>query len=465
MSSGTIVVVVVATGLTVAGIGAQDRRRRRRPNRLWAELLDNWIVLFSAVSQRRWNESRLVFDSEWQVYEQLPPAKRPEAFSALPAVYEDLRTLQSTPGDRAEREAMRALARLEGVLVQQTPAGVMETDIEQFLDLPLEQRVGDAREAHRLVSRLPRRELREAARALERQPVRIRAALGTTPARASASPTDRAGDLSDILRKLVDRLGTWPDGAAMSADRSTQGNKQPQSEVALNYIKLVEDAAVRSNHTAGRLYLVRVILTLVLLALALGIASIDEKFELAGLSFEVKLWLLLVVMSVFALVLELFDIPYYERGHRLGWRAACLYEELGYDVPRDAWHTLENPLGLQFAAAAPHDSLMRRLSYNMASAGGQVFAALLLFATQAYVFYRLTQDFHTFPVWLFALVPVLALGVGCARFIAMLNAFRRGERPWYGTSTKPPLTIRTAIRGLRAATSRGARAGGERLSS
>ena len=149
-----------------------------------------------------------------------------------------------------------------------------------------------------------------------------------------------------------------------------------------------------------------------------------------------------------------------------GWRGGrrAYTRNWGYHVPRDAFHSAENPLGLQFAAVAPHGPLTRKLSYSMASAGGQVLAALLLFATQVYVFLRLKQDFDGPAVWCFALVPLATLLVGCAMYIVTLNAFRRGEKPWYGTPTKPPLTIHTAIGSARRAIARAVRAMRGRLS-
>jgi hypothetical protein len=216
-------------------------------------------------------------------------------------------------------------------------------------------------------------------------------------------------------------------------------------EIALRYIDLVEEAAARSIQTAGRLFLARVVLTGLLVALALGStdANVRENFEVGGLSFEVERWFLLVACSILALVMLLFDVPHYERGHRLGWRAAGLYRDLGYAVPLADWHTPDNPLGLPYAAAAPHDALLfRRLSYNTVSIGGTVVATAVLVFVQGFVLWRLGDRFGwTVPVWLFSLVPLLTGSVGLGRYLAMWSAFLRGDTPWYGTPKRQPLWV------------------------
>jgi hypothetical protein len=272
----------------------------------------------------------------------------------------------------------------------------------------------------------------------------VRAALDATPG-ALHEKDAPADHVSGPPEEFTNRAEAHPVPAHAPDAPPAAGVGSVAPEIALRYIDLVQEAAARSIQIAGRLFLARVILTGLLVALALGStdANVKESFEVGGLSFEVERWLLLVAGSILALVMLLFDVPHYERGHRLGWRAARLYEDLGYPVPLAAWHTPDNPLGLPYAAAAPHDALLsRRLSYNTVSVGGTVVATAVLVFVQGFVLWRLGDRFGwTFPVWLFALVPLLTGLVGLGRYLAMWSAFLRGERPWYGMPKREPLWV------------------------
>jgi uncharacterized integral membrane protein len=134
-------------------------------------------------------------------------------------------------------------------------------------------------------------------------------------------------------------------------------NSQVSEGVSLLYLQLLQDAAVRAMNAAGRLFLVRVVLTIVLLVLAIGVVRTEEQFGLSGLNFELDLWVLLVAVAVLGLVLLVFDVAHCERGHRLAWRVVRLYEDLGFDAPRAEWNSPDSPFGLPYAAAFPLDAL------------------------------------------------------------------------------------------------------------
>jgi hypothetical protein len=372
MESAIAILVIVAAVVMVGGVVTWRLWRRRRVER--AQLLSTWAELLAAVAQRPWNE----------------PPGAPD---------------------------VERLGGLERELLEQRTLG---DDVRTFLHRgSLDKRVCDTRAAHALVAGLPREKLRAASDELETLPRSLRVALGP--------------DVSANLEAVSRELAEWPALVDAPSDPPSRTRDRCPPEVAVKYVELVQDAAVRANNTAGRLYLLRMVLTVIVLALALGLAKTGEKVDIFGLGLELKPWVLLVAGSIVASVMQIFDVPYYERGHQLGWRAARLYDELGYPVPRDEWVTPENPLALPYAAAMTNDPLFRKLSYNAASVGGQVVGGLFLVGTQVYVLIKLANlGYEPVPLCIFALLPILTAAIGIAKFILIRNEHRRGERPWSG---------------------------------
>jgi hypothetical protein len=201
-------------------------------------------------------------------------------------------------------------------------------------------------------------------------------------------------------------------------------SSHPPAEAILRYLELLQDAAVRATHTAGRLFVVRVTLTLALLALALGVVDTEEQVELSGLHFEMKLWVLLVAMSILGLALLVFDVAHYLRGHRLAWRAVQLYAELGFEAPRREWNSRDSPFGLQYAAAAHQDPLWSRWwTYRRVAVAGTTLATVLLVIAQIIVAARVIKE-SGWSFWpcAFLIIPVATASLGVGRVIAYRRA-------------------------------------------
>ena len=131
-------------------------------------------------------------------------------------------------------------------------------------------------------------------------------------------------------------------------------------EVELSYLQAVQAEAVRAAHLAQRLFLWKSAITVATLALAVGVISTDQQLELSGLHFKLALWILLVAGSLIAFLMLVLDFAQYERAHRLGWRAAELYAEIGYPVPQQDLLSPDSPFGMPHVAAFPHEAIWGR---------------------------------------------------------------------------------------------------------
>lgn len=205
-------------------------------------------------------------------------------------------------------------------------AGPGDEDLAIFLERGLDERIDEARAARALVLELGPARIRDAATDVGKLPEPLRDAL-----------------FEEILRD-VDELPAAPPARP---DISTV-------EVAVRYLELIQDGAVRAYNAAGRLFVLRVILTVLLLAVAAGIAKVDPK-DLPWFGLELDPAEVLVGSSVFVSVLQFLDVLHYERGHQLSVRAVRLYAELGFPAPRAEWKSPENPLRLQYAAAVTNE--------------------------------------------------------------------------------------------------------------
>jgi hypothetical protein len=158
-----------------------------------------------------------------------------------------------------------------------------------------------------------------------------------------------------------------------------------------------------------------------------------QELELSGLHFRLSLWVLLVTGSVLAFLILLLDFAQYERAHRLGWRAADLYDALGYSVPQEELLSQNSPFGMSHVAALPHEALWgRRLTYRAIAAWlwGAAWAGLVF--TQALVAWRVGSDFGWRPLVLaFCLLPVITSVVGAARLHYTRKEALAGKRPWH----------------------------------
>src|SRR4051794_39576162 len=168
----------------------------------------------------------------------------------------------------------------------------------------------------------------------------------------------------------------------------------PDHQAEIAYLTAVQAEAVRSAALAQRLFLWKLLLTTMTLALAGGVIGTGEELEVTGLHFKLKLWVLLVLGSVLAFFILVLDFAQYERAHRLGWRAAQLYADLGYAVPQADLLRPDSPYGMPHLAAFQHEALYgHRVAYQWLAALLWALAGLLLVFTQTIVGYRLVSGF------------------------------------------------------------------------
>jgi hypothetical protein len=193
-------------------------------------------------------------------------------------------------------------------------------------------------------------------------------------------------------------------------------------EAAVRYLEAVQNGAVRAYDTAGRLFVLRVILTVTLLAVAAGVARMNSGVDLPWFGLELDPAAVLVGGSVLASVLQFLDVLHYERGHKLSIRAVRLYEELGFTTPREEWKSAENPVRLQFAAAVSNEPLLKQISYDAASLGGQIVALGLLLVAQVGVFLALREKGYD-GVWLyvFLLLPLATAVFSAVRYVRIFK--------------------------------------------
>jgi cytochrome c oxidase assembly factor CtaG len=208
---------------------------------------------------------------------------------------------------------------------------------------------------------------------------------------------------------------------------------RPAHDVEIAYLTAVQSEALRSANLAQRLFLWKVLLTSVTLALAGGVIGTGEDLELTGLHFKLKLWVLLVVGCLMAFFILVLDFAQYERAHRLGWRAAQLYGDLGYRVPQEDLLRPDSPFGMPHVAAFQHEAAYgRRVAYPWLSAILWAFAGMLLVTTQAIVGARLVADFGWRPLpCAFLLLPVVTFVLGALRLHYTRKEALEGKRPWH----------------------------------
>jgi hypothetical protein len=190
-------------------------------------------------------------------------------------------------------------------------------------------------------------------------------------------------------------------------------------------------------HLAQRLFIWKVLITLLTFALAAGVISTDKQLAVTGLHFRLELWVLLVAGSLLAFLILVLDFAQYDRAHRLGWRAAELYAALGYALPKRELLTPNSPFGMPHVAAFPHEAVWGGwVTYRGIAAWLWGFAWAMLVGTQVLVAVRLGEDFGiTPPVVVYWLLPFATLIVGASRLYYTRKESQQGKRPWHA---KPP---------------------------
>jgi hypothetical protein len=190
-------------------------------------------------------------------------------------------------------------------------------------------------------------------------------------------------------------------------------------QAKLCYLGFLQEAATRAAHTTARLFLLRLVLTALILALLVDFANAKDEIRLPLLDLTVGQLRLLEGASVLSFVVIVFDIAYFSRGHILGLRAVELHEELEYDAPKKEWGSPRSPFGLEYAHAPAADPVFGGMTYSRLAIGGTAIAGLVLVVAQFWVLLELATSDETgaAEVVAFALVPIATALVGIRRIL------------------------------------------------
>jgi hypothetical protein len=213
-------------------------------------------------------------------------------------------------------------------------------------------------------------------------------------------------------------------------DQGHSGRKRPvfgagtDSPVAVQaklcYLSFLQQSSTRASHTTARLFLIRLALTALILALLVDFAEPQDKVKLPVLDLAVDQLRVLEGACVLSFVVIIFDIAHFARGHILGLRAVELYEELEYEAPRLEWGSPVNPFGLEYAHAPAADPALGRMTYTRLAIGGTALAGVALVAAQFWVLMELATSggkVGTLEVIAFAFFPIATALVGIRRIL------------------------------------------------
>jgi hypothetical protein len=129
---------------------------------------------------------------------------------------------------------------------------------------------------------------------------------------------------------------------------------------------------------------------------------------------------LLECACVLSLVVIIFDIAYFSRGHILGLRAVELHEDLEFDAPKKEWGSPMSPFGLEYAHAPAADPVFGGVTYTRVAIGGTAIAGVVLVVAQFWVLGELATSggqIATTEVVAFAMVPIATALVGIRRIL------------------------------------------------
>jgi hypothetical protein len=228
------------------------------------------------------------------------------------------------------------------------------------------------------------------------------------------------------------------------SDRATlgPGTDAPAAvQAKLTYLGFLQDTAARAAQTTARLFLLRLLLMVLILALLVDFADAKDEVELPLLDLTVDQLRLLEGACVLSFVVIVFDIAYFARGHMLGLRAAALHRELGYEAPQKEWGSPRSPFGLEYARAPAADPLFgRRMTYERVAIGGTALAGVILVVAQFWVLVELWtsgEEVGRAEAIAFALVPIATALVGIRRIrVYRKNPLMGLGGAWSGRDTR-----------------------------
>jgi hypothetical protein len=193
-------------------------------------------------------------------------------------------------------------------------------------------------------------------------------------------------------------------------------------QAKLCYLGFLQEAAARAARTTARFFLLRTLLTVLILALLLEFADAKDEVKFPFLDVTVDHWGLLVGACVLAFVVTVFDVAYFSRAHVLAVRALKLYGELGYKEPREEWVTPTSPFGLEYARAPVADPAFARTTYARLAIVAYAVAGAVLVGAQFFVLVELLDEFGTRAGNIaFALVPTLTALIAIVRVFVYRN--------------------------------------------
>jgi|tagenome__1003787_1003787.scaffolds.fasta_scaffold20967918_3 hypothetical protein len=199
------------------------------------------------------------------------------------------------------------------------------------------------------------------------------------------------------------------------------GTESPVAvQAKLCYLGFLQEAAARAAQTTARLFLLRLVLTALILALLFDFADAKDEVKLPVLDLTLDQLRLLEGACVLSFVVIIFDIAYFSRGHILGLRAVELHEELKFDAPKEEWGSPTSPFGLEYAHAPAADPVFGGMTYTRLAIGGTAIAGFVLVVAQFWVLLELAtseKETRIAEVVAFALVPIATAFVGIRRIL------------------------------------------------
>jgi hypothetical protein len=200
--------------------------------------------------------------------------------------------------------------------------------------------------------------------------------------------------------------------------------------VQLAYLAVLQSASDRAARQAVRFFVLRMLASLLLLALIFGVASGTEKIEFFGATLKLAPWTFIVVGSIGASLLLLLEFPQYERAHLLAYQVVLLYRNLGYERPWQDWKEGSSPWGAELVAAAPADPWV---PHNWTDTGVMigltVLSFLLTIGAEFLAWCYLIDSEASIGAWLFGLLPIATLVLALRRYWYLMREVRRGTRP------------------------------------
>jgi hypothetical protein len=215
----------------------------------------------------------------------------------------------------------------------------------------------------------------------------------------------------------------------MVAAELTLSEEQVDPETLRSYIDKVDRAFASAATSSSRLQFANILLAVALGAIALGAVSVEEKFEIQGLSFSMPLTSLLVGASATSLALTCMSMATTHHTLQLGQELVALYRRLGFEVPssldsmRNPWSSA-GPLEVLISGEEVSTRATLRAVDTLVTVGVLIAIFVLPIAAQAIACGRTANALGGDLAWLLLLFPVASAGATVA--IGTRTAINRG---------------------------------------